>query len=67
LSSRLSISRSTNRNNLARVLRQLGELPAARALYEQALMSDLKLHGNDHPMLRFTEITLLCCSKTLAS
>jgi tetratricopeptide (TPR) repeat protein len=40
---------AADRNNLASLLRQLGDLPAARVLFEQALASDRKTYGDDHP------------------
>jgi hypothetical protein len=43
------LHRSGHRGSLARVLQDLGELPAARQLLERALASDLKTYGEDHP------------------
>ena len=40
---------ATGRNNLAVLLQDLGDLPAARVLLEQALASDRKTYGDDHP------------------
>jgi tetratricopeptide (TPR) repeat protein len=40
---------ATSRSNLALVLKDLGELEAARKLLEQALASDLKNLGEEHP------------------
>jgi tetratricopeptide (TPR) repeat protein len=39
------------RSACAHALRQLGELPAARGLYEQMLASDLKTYGEGHPLV----------------
>ena len=40
---------ATDVNNLGRVLKELGDLPGAKAAYERALKIDEKAFGPDHP------------------
>lgn len=56
---------ATSRSNLAGVLQDLGELPGARELLEQALASALVNLGDDHPLIATYRFNLALVQKAL--
>jgi hypothetical protein len=56
----------TDLNNLATILRDLGDLPGARILTERAVAIDEVAYGPDHPTVEVLRRNLAAVSRRLA-
>jgi hypothetical protein len=65
--SRIAIRAHSISSVALRALQDLGDLAAARQLYEQALESLVTAYGEDHPAWRRAATTSPACSGSLAS